>query len=157
MRVTFLIGVLVTAGIAAVAGQTSNAPAINWSDSTRDVYFDNELDRGVQVLTADSPPRLAVISAKLDSAVVLNVSDHTVSTVPRDSFKFSVDRTSATSGSGATMKVVGKFTRVDGPVYFFALEGKPVLIRSHPGLTGEMEHGQTLGDRSGMAVGNGEL
>jgi thiol-disulfide isomerase/thioredoxin len=138
MRVKFLFALLVAAGIASASAQTSNAPAINWSDSTRDVYIDNELDRAVQVLTADSPPRLAVISSKLDSAVVLNVQQHTVSTVSRDAFKFASDRTSATSGSGAVMTVVGKFTRVDGPIYSFALDGKPVLIRAHPGLTGEM-------------------
>ena len=27
---------------------------------------------------------------------------------------------------------------MDGPIYFFAIDGKPVLIRSHPGATGEL-------------------
>jgi thiol-disulfide isomerase/thioredoxin len=36
------------------------------------------------------------------------------------------------------MKAIGKFTRVDGPIYFFAVDGKPILIRAHPGATGEM-------------------
>jgi len=138
MRVKILFALFVIAGGAAASAQTSNAPAINWSDTTRDVYVDNELDRGVQVLTADSPSRLALISAKLDSAVVLNVSEHTVSTISKDAFQFTADRTSATSESTAAMKVVGKFTRVDGPIYFFVVDGKPVLIRAHPGATGEM-------------------
>lgn len=138
MRVKILFALFVIAGGAAASAQTSNAPAINWSDTTRDVYVDNELDRGVQVLTADSPSRLALISAKLDSAVVLNVSEHTVSTISKDAFQFTADRTSATSESTAAMKVVGKFTRVDGPIYFFVVDGNPVLIRAHPGATGEM-------------------
>lgn len=138
MRVKLLFALFVIAGVAAASAQTSKAPAINWSDTTRDVYVDNELDRGVQVLTADSPSRLALISAKLEYAVVLDVSEHSVSTISKDAFQFAADRTSATSESGAAMKVVGKFTRVDGPIYFFVVDGKPVLIRAHPGATGEM-------------------
>ena len=138
MRIKTLFAILVIVSTAAVPAQTSNAPAINWSDTTRDVYIDNELDRGVQVLTADSPSRLALISAKLDSAVVLDVSQHTVSTTAKDAFQFSADQATATSESTAAMKIAGKFTRVDGPIYFFVIEGKPVLIRAHPGATGEM-------------------
>src|SRR6266571_1195397 len=123
MRVRILFAMFVTASIAGVSAQTGAAPAINWSDTTRDVYIDNELDRSVQVLTADSPSRLALISARLESAVVLNVSEHTVSTISKDAFQFAADRTSATSEASAAMKVVGKFTRVDGPVYFFIAEG----------------------------------
>jgi len=137
MRATFLLALSVIV-VSAVSARTTTAPAINWSDSTRDVYVDNELDRSVQVLTADSPSRLAVISAKLETAVVLNVSEHTISTISKDAFKFGADRTSATSDSGSAMKAAGKFTRVDGPIYFFVVDGKPVLIRAHPGATGEM-------------------
>lgn len=137
MRVKLLVATLVMAGIAAVTAQTSNGP-VNWSDTTRDVYIDNELDRDAQVLTADSPSRLALISTKLESAIVLDVTEHTVKTFPKGSFQFGGDRTSATSESAGATKAVGKFTRVDGPIYFFVVEGKPVLIRSHPGATGEM-------------------
>lgn len=141
MRVKILVTNLVMAGViaavAAVAAQTGNGPT-NWTDTTRDVYIDNELDRDAQVLTADAPSRLALISTKLESAVVLDVTEHTVKTFPKGSFQFGVDRTSATSESLGATKAVGKFTRVDGPIYFFVVEGKPVLIRSHPGATGEM-------------------
>src|SRR6185295_10196549 len=105
MRIKTFFAILVIASTAAVPGQTNNPPAINWSDTTRDVYVDNELDRGVQVLTADSPSRLALISSKLDSAVVLDVSQHTVSTIAKDSFKFSADHATATSESTSAMKV----------------------------------------------------
>src|SRR6185436_1154534 len=122
--------------LASVQAQTGKASPINWSDSTRDVYIDNELDRDAQVLTASSPSRLALISKRLGSALVLNVTEQTVSTIPKDAFQFEPDRTAATSD--VPMQVVGKFTRVDGPVYFFAAGGKPILIRSHPGVTGEV-------------------
>jgi thiol-disulfide isomerase/thioredoxin len=132
-NITFLLALLT---LASTHAQTRKAPAINWTDSTRDVYIDNELDRDAQVLTASSPSRLALISKRLGSAIVLNVSEQTVSTIPKDAFQFEPDRTAATSDSAT--QVVGKFTRVDGPVYFFVASGKPILIRAHPGATGEM-------------------
>jgi len=129
---------LIFAGIGGVTAQTGNAPSITWSDSTRDVYVDTELDRSAQVLTAESPSRLVLISSKLESAVVINVPEHTVSTTPKESFQFNADRTSATSDSAAAMKAAGKFTRIDGPIYVFVVDGRPVIIRAHPGVTGEM-------------------
>lgn len=137
MRLKLLFASFVIAGIAAASAQTSKGPVLNWTDTTRDVYIDNELDRGAQVLTADSPSRLALLSTRLNSAVVLDVAEHTVSTLPRDAFQFAADRTTATSQPVA-MKTAGKFTRVEGPIYFFVVDGKPVLIRAHPGATGEM-------------------
>jgi hypothetical protein len=129
---------LLIVAVIAASAQTSKGPATNWSDTTRDVYIDNELDRDIQVLTADAPSRLVLISSKLQSAVVLNVSDHTVSTTTKEAFRFAADRTTATADSSAEMKNVGKFTRIDGPVYFFVVESKPVVIRAHPGATGEL-------------------
>lgn len=138
MRVKIPFILLVIVGVAAASAQARKAPASNWSDTTRDVYVDSELDRGAQVLTSDSPSRLALISENFESAFVLNVSDHTVSAVAKDAFQFTADRTSAASNSAAAMKVVGKFTRIDGPIYFFVVDGRPVIIRGHPGATGEM-------------------
>src|SRR5262249_28997655 len=124
--------------VVAASAQTSKGPITNWSDTTRDVYIDNELDYDVQVLNADAPSRLVLISSKLQSAIVLNVSENTVNTTAKDAFRFAADRTTATSDSTAEMKVIGKFTRVDGPIYFFVVESKPVVIRSHPGATVEL-------------------
>src|SRR6185503_14120882 len=99
MRVKILFTLFVIACAGAISAQTGNAPSITWSDSTRDVYVDTELDRSAQVLTAESPSRLVLISSKLESAVVINVPEHTVSTTPKESFQFNPDRTSATSDS----------------------------------------------------------
>jgi thiol-disulfide isomerase/thioredoxin len=111
---------------------------MTWRDSTRDVYIDNEIDRAAQVLVSDSPSRLALVSSRLERAIILDTAEYTVSAASKDAFHFSQDRTSATSEDIAARQSLGKFTRVDGPIYFFAVEGKPVLIRAHPGLTGEM-------------------
>jgi thiol-disulfide isomerase/thioredoxin len=138
MRVKTPFALFVILGVAVASAKTGKDPESNWSDTTRDVYVDNELDRGAQVLTSDSPSRLALISAKLGSAVILNVSDHTVTALSKDAFQFAADRTSATLDSATAMKVVGKFTRIDGPIYFFVVDGRPVIIRAHPGATGEL-------------------
>ena len=124
--------------IASASAETSQLPAISWNDSTRDVYINNELDRSAQVMTADGPSRLALISPKLERALILDVSEHTVNVVSKDAFHIAADHNSASSNAGVAMETVGKFTRVDGPVYFFAVDGKPILIRAHPGITGEM-------------------
>lgn len=135
MRATILLVLFVTA---VAAAQRHRIRPIQWTDSTRDVYVNNELDRDAQVLISDSPSRLALISTKLESAVVLDVAGGTMSSGPKTAFQFGADRTSAMSDSGVAMKAEGKFTRVDGPIYFFVVEGKPVLIRAHPGATGEI-------------------
>ena len=138
MRFTILFALFAVAGTAGASAQVDNNPALNWTDTTRDVYIDNELDRGAQVLTSDSPSRLALFSSEFQFAVVLDVSAHTVGATSKDAFQFGADRTSATSDSSVPTRTVGRFTRVDGPVYFFVLDGKPVLIRAHPGATGEL-------------------
>jgi hypothetical protein len=138
MRVNIAFFLFILVGSAAVYSQTGTGPVLHWSDATRDVYIDNELDRGAQVLTTDSPSRLALISAKLDSAVVLDITERTASTILKNAFQFGADRATATTQSIAEMKPAGKFTRVDGPIYFFVIDGKPVLIRAHPGASGEM-------------------
>ena len=124
--------------IASASAETNQLPAISWSDSTRDVYINNELDRSAQVMTADGPSRLALISSKLERALILDVSEHTVTAVSKTAFHMAVDHNSAASDAGVATETIGKFTRVDGPVYFFAVDGKPILIRAHPGITGEM-------------------
>src|SRR5262249_18334899 len=131
---TILIIALVVGCATSMAAQTNQT--ISWHDSVRDVYIDNELDRTAQFLVSDNPSRAAIICSKLNKAIVLDIDSHTVNIIPKDKFKFSADRAEATS-DGAYEKA-GKFTRIDGPVYSFAIDGKPVLIRPHTGETGVM-------------------
>src|SRR5712691_1486406 len=110
MRFTILFALFAVVGLTEASAQGNNNPALNWTDTTRDVYVDNELDRGAQVLTSDSPSRLALISMKLESAVILDVSEHTFWTISKDAFQFAADRTSAVSESVTARMAVGKFT-----------------------------------------------
>ncbi|HEX8091131.1 MAG TPA: thioredoxin family protein [Blastocatellia bacterium] len=138
MKTLFLTLLLVAASATAAPAQAGKPAAINWHDSTRDVYINNEIDRAAQVLVSDSPSRIALISSKLERAIILDMAERTVSAASKEAFHFSQDHASATSEGDAATKPIGRFTRVDGPVYFFAVEGNPILIRAHPGLTGEM-------------------
>jgi thiol-disulfide isomerase/thioredoxin len=138
MQIKLSALIICAAFIASVSAQTNQLSATSWNDSTRDVYINNELDRSAQVMTSDGPSRLVLISSKLERAVILDVSEHTVNAVSKGAFHIAADHNSATSDAGVAIETVGKFTRIDGPIYFFALDGKPVLIRAHPGLTGEM-------------------
>src|SRR5207253_484650 len=87
---------------------------------------------------ADNPTRLALISSKFDTAIVLDVTEKTMSAMAKEAFHFAADRTSAKSDAGIEMQPVGKFTRIDGPIYSFAVNGLPVLFRPHPGYVGEL-------------------
>jgi thiol-disulfide isomerase/thioredoxin len=138
MRIRLLTLLFFTAFMANASARANQHAATAWHDSTRDVYINNELDRGAQVMAADNPSRLALISSKLERAIVLDVSEHTVGAVSKDAFRIAADHTTATSDEGVAMTTIGKFTRIDGPIYFFAVDGKPILIRAHPGVTGEM-------------------
>ena len=138
MRTTLLTIIFIIACATAALAQANVSAPASWHDSTRDVYINNEIDRAAQVMVSDSPSRLALISPKLERAIILDIASFTASSVSKDAFQFSQDRTSATSGGNVVSQSVGKFTRVDGPIYFFAVDGKPILIRAHPGVTGEM-------------------
>jgi thiol-disulfide isomerase/thioredoxin len=136
---TKILTLLFVIACASVALAQSDKPAtISWHDSTRDVYINNEIDRAAQVLVSDSPSRLALVSSKLERAIILDTAELTVTAAAKDIFRFSQDRASATSEGDVAMQSLGKFTRVDGSIYFFAVDGKPILIRAHPGMTGEM-------------------
>lgn len=128
----------------APAARAGGFETFTWNDATRDVYIDNEVDRSAQVLMLDAPRRVAVISPKLDRALVLDVTERTVSTLPKDAFRVSADHASATSDSSAQAEAAGRFAQVDGSTYLFALNGRAILIKPHPGLTGEVSEARLL-------------
>lgn len=126
----------------AATGKAVTFEQLSWNDSVRDVLIDGEIDRATQIITCDSPSKLAMISPKFSKAIVLNITDKSVSLMPKEAFSFTSDKASATSDESKGAQAIGRFIRVDGPnasfVYSFTAEGKMVVIRSHPGLTGEL-------------------
>ncbi|HXG65382.1 MAG TPA: thioredoxin family protein [Blastocatellia bacterium] len=139
MRIILLTLLLAAASVASGAAQNEQ---LAWNDSARDVYINGELDRAAQVLSCDTPRRLALLAAKLDHAIVLDMAGRTVHTLPKDAFRFAADHNTATSDANAPMKAIGKCALVDSYSYVFAVEGKPVVISRHLGFTGEMTEQQ---------------
>ncbi|MEW6211508.1 MAG: hypothetical protein AB1631_24290, partial [Acidobacteriota bacterium] len=120
--------------------------ATSWSDATRDIYIDGELDPKAQWLAGDGIRRVAIISPRLDFAIILNQDDHTVHTTLKDFFRFSADHTSATLDVGAPLQQVGGFAALDATTFLLSVDGRPILIRSHTGYRGEMSE-QKLWER----------
>jgi hypothetical protein len=149
MKTLILFLTLLLACSFVASGQAGKAGQLSWNDTVRDVLIDGELDRTTQIISCESPSKLAMISPKLSQAVVLNVADKSVSLMAKEAFSFSADKASATSDESKAAQAIGKFTRVDGAnssyVYAFSAEGKAIIIRSHPGLTGELSEEKLWG------------
>ncbi|MEW6126956.1 MAG: thioredoxin family protein [Acidobacteriota bacterium] len=141
MRRFIFIPVFIAFFVMSVVAQEKTAKT-DWSDTTRDVLIDGEIDRSAQVLSAGQPTRLALLSPKFEKAILLDVNSKSVNTVAKDIWKFSPDKSSATTEGTIELKPIGKYVRVDGAnssfVYTFNAEGKMIVIRAHPGLTGEL-------------------
>lgn len=144
MKIKSFVIIALLLCVVAGAARAGGFETFTWNDATRDVYIDNEVDRAAQVLMLDTPRRVALISPKLDRAVVLDVSARTVNLMAKDAFRMANDHASAASDSSAQMQQAGKFAQVDGSTYLFAIDGRPVLIKPHPGLTGEISEERLL-------------
>lgn len=111
-----------------------------WTDSTKDVHINGELERAAQVLTSEATRRIVLISPKLERAAVLDLSGRTVTTEAKDFFRFASDRASAQSDADFSVESAGNYTVFDDSDYYFAIDGTRVLITTHQGLTGETDN-----------------
>jgi hypothetical protein len=142
MRYKTLSLLFIAAALTSALAQTGGPASTKWSDSTRDVYIDGQIDRAAQVLTSDAPRRLVLISPRLDLAVILDTTEQTVSTSLKEFFRFAPDHASATTDAVFPLQAVGQFTNPDSYTYIFSIDGRPVMFRSHTGATGEMTEQQ---------------
>ncbi|HEY7544839.1 MAG TPA: thioredoxin family protein, partial [Blastocatellia bacterium] len=133
LRVLTLLIILIGSVIVSAQGG-----ATSWSDTTRDVYIDGEPDHKAQVLAGDGVRRIAILSPRLDLAIILNQDDQTVHTTLKEFFRFSADHTSATMDVGAPLRQVGGFAAIDATTILLTVDGRPILIRPHTGYRGEM-------------------
>lgn len=133
---------LIFATIAGAAAQTSKPGTLNWTDSTRDIYINGELDRAAQMIYNDTTKQYALISSKLDRAIILDTTQQTVSTASKSSFRFAADKAAATTDANLQTHPAGKYALIDTSMYLFTVDGKSVLIRSHLGITGEISTDQ---------------
>lgn len=109
-----------------------------WRDSTRDVYVDGRLERGAQVLSADSGKRVALLLPGVNKALILDREASTFAAVPRKAFRVAADGASAELAPDAKPKPAGTFRKVDGSTSIVAWKGRTVLVARHQGLVGEV-------------------
>lgn len=121
-----------------LSAPASGAADPTWRDSTRDVYVDGRLERGAQVLSADSGRRLALLLPGVKKALILDREASAYSVVPRKAFRVAADGASAELSPDAKPKPAGSFQKVDGSTSIVAWKGRTVLVSRHQGLVGEV-------------------
>jgi hypothetical protein len=140
---TLLLFVLTSVATAKAQNQ---ATTINWTDATRDVFSSGQLDRTIQVFSADSPSRMALTGPNLDHVIVLDLDAKTVGTIPKSALTIATDRTTATSDENSIPDVIGMLTAVDDTTYSFDLNGKSFLLMRHKGLVGDLTEDKVWAD-----------
>ncbi len=138
MRAAMFALMFTVTGIAISAAQSKHEPVV-WTDSTRDVYINGEIDRSAQVLTSEATQRIALISPRLDRAVVLDTSRRTFYTSSPDSFRFYPDRVVALSDADFVVSPGGSYKLHGESDYSFALGGRSVHIATHQPLIGDTD------------------
>ena len=129
--------VLFGAFLVPAAALFADEPA--WRDSTRDVYVDGRLDRGVQVLSADSGKRLALLLPDSKKALLVDRESSTFSIVPRKAFHVATDGMTADLSPDAVAKPGGTAQKVDTSSTILFWKRKTILVARHQGLVGEID------------------
>lgn len=134
LALTLIFGVL---GLAPSVAQKPE-PVV-WTDSTRDVFIDGEIDRSAQVLISEATERIALISARLGRAAVLDTSRHTLSTCSPGSFRFYPDHVIALTDFDFGISPAGSYKLHGESDYSFELGGRAVHIATHQPLIGDTD------------------
>jgi hypothetical protein len=121
-----------------VSVQAAFAESPAWRDSTRDVYVDGQLDRGVKVLSADAGRKTAVLLPGARKALILDRETSTFAVMPRKAFTVAGDGASAELAADAEAKPGGAFQSVDSSASILTWKGKTVLVSRHQGLVGDV-------------------
>lgn len=138
MKASTLILLFIVGALTTGAAQNRAEP-VAWTDSARDVIINGELDRAAQVLTSEETQRIAIISPKLESAVMLDLSRRTINTSSKDSFRFYPDRVIALTEAGLVFNPAGSYTLIGESDYNLILDGNWIQIKTHQGLVGETD------------------
>lgn len=105
-----------------------------WNDSIRDVYIDGRLDRNAQTLATSSPRMIAVVCG--EEVLLLDPESRAVSRVPKSSFTFAADRTSATTSAAA--EPAGSLVTPDGTTFVANAAGRTIIVAPHQSRAGAM-------------------
>lgn len=130
-------------GFLVAALGAAEAPAVEWSDTSRDVYLNGELEPAAIVLTAgadgDAGPRLAILSQRADRAFVVDLDALEVVELPRAHFE--MNASGATSSADGKALSIGRATHVRDrrSSHYLAITGDhTLLISPHQGPVGEI-------------------
>lgn len=122
----------------------SEPPAVEWSDTSRDVYVDGELEPAAVVLTTGAAgaagPRLAVLSQRASRAFTVDLDSLEVVEQPLAHFELTA--AGATSHAAGEVLSSGRATRVRdlrSTHYLASAGGHTLLISPHQGPAGEIE------------------
>ncbi len=122
----------------------TEAPAIDWNDTSRDVYLDGELEPAAVVLTASAADgagaRLAILSERADRAFVVDVDALEIVELPLSHFEATA--TGATSPATFEALSTGRATLVRdrrSSHYLATTPDHTLLISPHQGPMGEIE------------------
>lgn len=110
---------------------------VRWSDVIRDVVINDRIDHDAQVIFSELTRRMAIISPRLDRAIVLDMNDESVALAPKDSFRFSPDRNKATSVA-IQAEPAGKYTVVEETTFIFNAAGASIRVSRHQGPAGPL-------------------
>jgi hypothetical protein len=110
---------------------------VKWTDAIRDVFIDDQIDHDAQVIFSELTRRMAIISPRLDRAVVLDTNDQSVSFAAKDSFRFSPGRNKATSAE-IQLDPAGKYTIIEETTFIFSVAGLRMRISRHQGPAGPL-------------------
>lgn len=138
MKYLMIISIFVAASLNLTTAQ-STADKLVWTDSTKDVSINGIVDRNSQVLSSEATGRIALLSPKLEYAVMLDPSTNTVSVGSKRYFNFNADRASAWSEPDPAARVIGRYTQPDESTYTFSVDTYNVTISQHQGLIGETD------------------
>ena len=119
-------------------GFAAEASATEWTDRTRDVYVDGQLDPNAQVLAARDSDQVAVITDALPRAVVFDVPGQTVGWLEKSALVLNAERTEATCEVAPEMATEGTCLKVDDS-YLIETGGHSLLIAPHLGKIGEID------------------
>ncbi len=119
-----------------LSAPVASASTTLWRDTPRDLYIDGEIDRPAQILTAESPRRIAVFSTEMRQAVVFDLEAKRVSTMPRTTWTFAADRLTATTPEQIEPRRTNKLRTTNNGVYLANVAGRALALTSHHSIAG---------------------
>jgi thiol-disulfide isomerase/thioredoxin len=133
-KLSFVLGLL----LLLVITPSPADDAVDWVDSTRDLYIDGQLDRNAQLFRTRDSEQAAIVSAALPNVVVFDRESLGLGILDKEELVPSSDRTKASSPRLSSLDAEGEVLRVDERSFILRFSGHTVLVAPHQGHAGEI-------------------